>query len=419
MEKKKKYNYFIIERLDQNEESDCLSNIYDLSILNKIKEIKADKNNRINHYFKNIIKEKDSKKLNQDKKKQIIQVIKKVILSLNLTYKWKLITFKQILIFFHIFLFISSLTTNIRDKNRINSFINQKNMTNIDFNDFNIAFNINVTNKLEKTFYINNTYLDSRNIIKNIKKSFFLTIIINQIILIPVWLIFICKYIPKWGKINDILYKFTNYLLLCESNENKLYFYYLMKDYSIFITTKEYYYENKENLPIYPLKNEIIAKNNIFLYCINIINDFILEDFTTLSYYELISQDDYNDINILIKYIDKNIHEKLKKFNKKIMIPLIISILIALLHKKISLEYIIISLIILFLLLLISEFIFKEYIRKYKLDIDKFIDNLNNTLIKKNRFIYRKKKLIMFLALKNNSYTKNQIIKNIEKIINS
>ena len=32
-----KLNYFIIERLDQNEESDCLSNIYDLSILNKIK----------------------------------------------------------------------------------------------------------------------------------------------------------------------------------------------------------------------------------------------------------------------------------------------------------------------------------------------------------------------------------------------
>ena len=43
MEKSKEYNFFIIERLDQYEEADSVSNIYDLSILNKIKEKKNKK----------------------------------------------------------------------------------------------------------------------------------------------------------------------------------------------------------------------------------------------------------------------------------------------------------------------------------------------------------------------------------------
>ena len=416
MEKKNKYNYFRIQRLDQNEESDSISNIYDLSILNKIKEIKAHKNNRIKRYFKNT---NGTKNINQDKKKQIMQAIKKTILSLNFKYKWKLISFKQILIFFHIFLFTSSITSNIR----YNILINNKTHTNNDFNDLNITLNSNNSNNNisnENSSYANIAYLDySQNFKKRNNKAILFSIIFNQIILIPIWIIFIFKFMPKWDKINDILFKFTNYLLLCESYENNYYYYYLMKDFSIFITKKEYYNKNKKNLPISPFKNEIIAEKNIFLYCISIINDFILEEYTTLSYNQLIPRDDYNDIKILLNYIEINLHKKLKTFNKKIMIPLSLSILISLLYNKKSIEYIFFSLIILFFLLLICEFIFKEYIRIYKLDIDKFIDNFNNILIRKNRFIYRKKKLIMFLALKKNSYTKNQIIKNIEKIINS
>ena len=56
---------------------------------------------------------------------------------------------------------------------------------------------------------------------------------------------------------------------------------------------------------------------------------------------------------------------------------------------------------------------------KYKLHINKYIDRYNEILIQKKRFIYRKNKLLMYLALKDNNYTKSQIINFIEKIINS
>ena len=38
-------------------------------------------------------------------------------------------------------------------------------------------------------------------------------------------------------------------------------------------------------------------------------------------------------------------------------------------------------------------------------------------LIQKNRFIYRKNRLIMFFALRNNNYTTDEIINAIKKII--
>ena len=99
------------------------------------------------------------------------------------------------------------------------------------------------------------------------------------------------------------------------------------------------------------------------------------------------------------------------------MIPLLISIIITLIYFNPERQLIIYSLS--FILLMISEFIFAEYIKIYKLNTDKFIHNFNDLLIKKNRFIYRKNKLIMYIALKNNNYTKNQVINFIEKIINS
>ena len=423
MEKKEKQvNYFIIERLDLNEESDNLSNIYDLSVINNIKEIKTNKRNKIKKYFKNIIKADKTIKINQEKKIQILQVVKKAILSSNLTYKWKKLTIKQILIFFHIFFFISTITHKIHD-NKGNTFLNQSiNNTNIFFNITNNYTNynnsINITNKNDIISYIfNNILFDLSIKNKKIKNIFLFTLIFNQIILIPAWLIFFYKFIPKWDKINDTLYKITSYLLLCESNENNNFFYYLMKDFSILVTKKKYYDENKELLPIIPPKNEYLSDKNIILYCINIINDYIFEKYTNINYYELISNADYNDIKALTIYIDISLNEKLKIYNKKIMIPLIISLIITIIYYNKEKDLLLFSLA--FILIIISEFIFAEYIKTYKLNIDKFIDNYNDLLIKKNRFIYRKNKLIMYIALKNNSYTKNQIINFIEKIINS
>ena len=419
MEKEKKVNYFIIERLDINEESDSISNIYDLSIINNIREIKTSKKNKIMQYFKNIIKADNTTKINQEKKAQILQVVKKAILSSNLTYRWKKLTVKQLLIFFHIFFFISSITHKIHD-NKGNVILNNNsiNNTNIPFNIDSYNSSINITNDNDIISYIFNSTLFGLPIKKRkIKNIFLLTLIFNQIILIPVWLIFFYKIIPKWDKINDTLYKITNYLLLCESNENNNYYYYLMKDFSILITKKQYYYEKKELLPITPQKNEYLSEKNIILYCINIINDYIFEKFTNINYYELISNADNNDIKALITYINVNLIENLKKYNKRIMAPLFISLIITIIYYNPEKEFLLLSLA--FILIIISEFIFAEYIKTYKINIDKFIDNYNDLLIKKNRFIYRKNKLIMYIALKNNNYTKNQIINFIEKIINS
>ena len=67
--------------------------------------------------------------------------------------------------------------------------------------------------------------------------------------------------------------------------------------------------------------------------------------------------------------------------------------------------------------MLIGKYILREYYKSYKKNIDKFIENFNMILIQKNRFIYRKNRLIMFFALRNNNYTTDEIINAIKKII--
>ena len=408
---KMKVNFFIIERLDQNEESDCLSKIYDLSILNMVKEIKSTKNNKIN-----------SKKISQEKKIEIIKMIKKTIFSSNFTYKWKLMTIKNMLIFFHIFTLLSSISHLVKEKTENHSTINN-NFTNINNSENNFS-NSNFKNYFNNnTDYFNNSYLGPPNYLKINKNTIIISMIINQISLIPIWLLFIYKYLPKCNKINDIIYKFTNYLLLAELHNNKYYFYYLMKDYSIFITKKKYYLENNETFQLLlhspqTLQNENIYQKNIFLYSINIINDFILEDFSSINYAKLISTDDYNDIRVLMKYIESTFNEKIKKYIRRIVTPILISCLINLYYFRNSNIYYIISTIFLLIIALLGEQIFKEYYSLYKKNIDNFIDNYNEILIKKGKFIYRKNRLIMFLVLKDKIYTRNQIINSIEKIIN-
>ena len=410
---KMKVNFFIIERLDQNEESDCLSKIYDLSILNMVKEIKSTKNNKIN-----------SKKISQEKKTEIIKVIKKSIFSSNFTYKWKLMTIKNMLIFFHIFTLLSGISHIVKEKAENKNTINN-NFTNINNSEYNYSNSIlsfkNYFNN--NTDYFNNSYLGPPNYLKNNKNTIIISMIINQISLIPIWILFIYKYLPKCNKINDIIYKFTNYLLLAETHNNKYYFYYLMKDYSIFITKKKYYLENSKTFQLLLHSPQIlqidnICQKNIFLYSINIINDFILEDYSSINYVKLISTDDYNDIRVLIKYIESLFNEKIKKYIRRIVTPILISCLINLYYFKHSNTYYIISSIFLFIVTLLGEHIFKEYYSLYKKNIDKFIDGYNEILIKKGKFIYRKNRLIMFLVLKDKTYTRNQIINSIEKIIN-
>ena len=439
MEKEKQKNYFIIERLELNEESNNLSNVYDLSILNNIIEKKSDKKNETKQYFRNIIKAYNKQKINLEKKIQILKVVKKAILSSNLTYKWSSITDKKIFVFTHILLL---LITNIQKiwNNLGNTTSNQSiNETNISFNISNSNNNsINFTNNFNNSNNITNNYNNSINttnnesmfsfiynnllfdtLLKNsnIKNSLFFAVNINKMFIIPFWLFYLYKLIPKWDKINNTLFKITSYLLLCESNENNNYFYYLKKDFSILVTKKQHYYQNKELFPILPPKNEYLPDNNIFLYCVNIIIDYTFKKFITVNYEKLISNAEYIHIKILTIYIQNNLEKKIEIFKTKIIIPLLISILITIIFFK--QEYEVLLYFLIFISIITSGFIYIEYIQAFKLEIDKFIDKYNKILIKKNRFIYRKNKLILFFVLKENNYTKNQIIKSIEKIINS
>jgi hypothetical protein len=170
-------------------------------------------------------------------------------------------------------------------------------------------------------------------------------------------------------------------------------------------------------LPIIPPKNENLTDNNIFLYCVNIIIDYTFKKFITVNYEKLISNAEYIHIKILTIYIQNNLEKKIEIFKTKIIIPLLISILITIIFFK--QEYEVLLYFLIFISIITSGFIYIEYIQAFKLEIDKFIDKYNKILIKKNRFIYRKNKLILFFVLKENNYTKNQIIKSIEKIINS
>jgi hypothetical protein len=422
-------NYFIIERLDKDSESDNLKNIYDLSILDHVKEVKYNKKSKINV----------TKKISQKQKESIIQVVKKTILSANLTYKWKLETFKAILVFFHLFIFISGIASNIKNPNK-ESFLSMylHNLHPIKKIEYNITYNITEEfNNNSTNNFTNNTQDFSTNFSdynktninnKKLDKKFVIfASLFNQMLLIPLWIIFFNRYIPKWKEVNDILFKITNYLLYCESLTNKKYYFSLLKNYSILVVRKKCVSNYKKlpdelkaqnSLTNYLNHNKVKIKKNMFLYCINIINDFVLEDFATINYHQLISNSDSEDINILIKYMESSLYEKLKKFIKKILIPISLLTFISIynIHKISNVLFTFLSIFI-FVNMLIGKYILKEYYQSYKKNIDKFIENFNMILIQKNRFIYRKNRLIMFFALRNNHYAADEIINAIKKII--
>jgi hypothetical protein len=420
-------NFFIIERLDKDSESENLKNIYDLSVLDKVKEIKIIKKNQ-----KCI---KKVKNISQDEKERIIQVVKKTILSANSTYKWRLETFKLILILVHLFIFLSGITSKLKHPQK-------ESLLSIYYHhlypqpkiEYNLSYNMNETtdnytinndtnnNSTNFTNY-NQTDIDNK---KYSKKFLIFESIFNQILLIPLWLILFHRYIPKWEKVNDAMFKITSHLLYLESLRNKKYFFHLMKNYSIFVVKKKFLLKYKKihdeikKEKLFFLDNHhnhVKIKKNMFLYCINIINDFVLEDFAIINYHQLISNEDANDINILIKYMETSLHENLKKYIKKILLPISFLIFISIYNNKSSNIYFILSSLFICVNLLIGQHILKEYYKSYKENIDKFIDNFNVILMQKNRFIYRKDRLIMFFALRSNNYSKNEIINTIKKII--
>ena len=247
--------------------------------------------------------------------------------------------------------------------------------------------------------------------------------ILLHIFLIPVWIILYYKIIPKWQKINDRIFKFSTYILLHESNKSKNYFYYLMDNYSILVTQKKFLrsYKNSAHfnnfLPI-PPQMAITPNNNcIFLYSINIIFDYFNDDNLAPVYFTLIPNEDSEIINLLLKHINYEFTEKIMQFIKKFIFPTILCFNWAFLFNKLSdllasfvfgaclVNWVIISL------------IAKEYYNSFKKEIDFFIDNYNNSLLSKGKFIYRKNKLIMVLTLDKNTYRKQEIISSIEKIL--
>jgi hypothetical protein len=238
----------------------------------------------------------------------------------------------------------------------------------------------------------------------------------NHILLIPIWIIFFLKYIPQRNEINQIIYKVTRYILICESFENKNFYYYLLKDYSILVTKKDFYF-NKLSSP--GIEDNLHPEKSIFLYCINYINDSLIKNNIKSNYYQLMTREDRIDINVLIKLIEIDSDEKYKKLLKKILIPILFFFLITFYYSRASFQYIHFSISGVIIILFLANFLISEYSKISEKKLDLLIDIYNTVLLKKKRFIYRRNKLIMYFVLKDNIYDKNQIINAIEKIIDS
>ena len=420
MKKKNEFDFFIIKRLDQLEKSNSLSNIYNLSTLNKVKEVKPKKNNKIQNLFQNIIKSEDSEKISYDNKMIIIQALKKSILSSNLSFKWSLISFRNHLISVHFNMVISALISIAyciyAKKYNLSENLNTNNSFVVSNTSFHVNNSINFSNELNN----NSIFSNITNIFKEKDKINEIELIMgslfNHILLIPIWIIFFLKYIPQRNEINQIIYKVTRYILICESFENKNFYYYLLKDYSILVTKKDFYFNNLSSPEI---EDNLHPEKNIFLYCINYINDSLIKNNIKSNYYQLMTREDRVDINVLIKLIEVYSDEKYKKLFKKILIPIIFFFLITFYYSRASLQYIHFSISGIILILFLANFLCSEYSKISEKNLDLLIDIYNNVLLERKRFIYRRNKLIMYFVLKDKINDKNQIINAIEKIIDS
>ena len=423
MKNKNKSNYFIIERLDREEKADSFSNIYNLKALDTIKEVKPQNDSESEKYCHSIIKSEDAEKIRYGEKMIIIQAIKKAILSSNFCYNWGLKAHRYYLIFSQLMSLISAMIRIIiflyRRRNTLNSIINKNDSfvssnTTLNFND---SINNNTNEFINNSYHSNETNLNLEEKIELFSKfSYFISPLFNSILMIPIWIIFFFKFIPQRDKINEIIYKFTRYLLVCESFENKKYYYHLMDDYSILVTKKDYFINNIDSSEI---NEKLSPEKNIFLYCINYINDYILEGYKQSIYYDLLPKIDKESIMLLREFIKVNIKEKSKRMIKRILVPAIILLYSTYFYNRTIFKYANILMSGLEYIKIIIEYFCDEYYDSNDKKLDLFIDIYNDNFLSKKKFIYRKGKLIMFLTLKDNNYDKNQVIKAIEKIINS
>ena len=194
MKNNKEKLLFLIPRLDKEEKSSSISNIYYLSVLKYIKEIYQPKDNKIKNYFHNLINGEKPKNLNQNKKMNILQAVKKTILSTNLSYKWRLISFKRALINMHIRTFLYRIFTYFIFQNIIDfdSYIltyfiksyTSSNLNNTIINNTNESFNnstiLNITNLIEE---------------KTDKYNMYFNLLISNLYIIPFWCLLLLRYI--------------------------------------------------------------------------------------------------------------------------------------------------------------------------------------------------------------------------------
>ena len=415
-------NYFVIKRLDQEKKADSFSNIYNLKALDTIKEVKTQSDNTIGQYCQSIIKREDAEKIRYGEKMIIIQAIKKAILSSNFCYNWGLKAHRYYLLFIQLMNLISAMITIIvflyQRRNTLSSTINKNDSfvssnNNLNFND---SINNNTNEFINNSYHSNETNLEEKIELFS-RFSYFISPFFNNFLMIPIWIIFFFKFIPQRDKINEIIYKFTRYLLVCESFENKKYYYHLMDDYSILVTKKDYFINNIESSEI---NEKLSPEKNIFLYCINYINDYIIEGYNESIYYDLLPKVDKECIMLLREFIKVNIKEKSKRMIKRILVPAIILLYSTYFYNRTIFKYANILMSGLEYIKIIIEYFCDEYyynLNEKKLDI--IIGAFNDTFLEKKKFFYRRDKLIMFLTLKDNNYDKSQVIKAIEKIIDS
>ena len=327
--------------------------------------------------------------------------------------------FKDKLFTYHIFSLMNSIlilflkniiSKNMEIKNKI--FINYDNIS----SNNNTFFNSTINNQTD-------TYSDLVNLLFIKKKLSILEIIslffTKNIGLVLIWAIFVFKLKPKWDKTNNIIYKLTNYLLLCESYQNEKFSYCLLKDYSILVTKKEKFKKTYDYLTNSHLEYIYPPEKNIILYIISVIYDYDFKAFSSVDYYKLLPLEDLGVIIILLRYIQSSFDNKMIKLARRILSPIFITCFINFFFfNNIDLYYLfIISF--LFAIIFLVYFIYMEYYNTYLIKIDKLINVYNEVLIKKNKYIYRKNDLILLLVLKNSCYTKEQINHEINKIMNS
>ena len=301
--------------------------------------------------------------LTYDEKEQLLYSIKKMILSTNLYSKWKSSAIKGLFILIHSSLFITGIITFIF-KTKL-------------FQD-------------EKQFRV-----------------FIAKITLLNILILPFW-VFSHFYVFKWNDIiHNMIYNLGKFILENDSISNETFDYELNKEnLSIKVTKK-----NKHN------SIRTLRYDNYIQYVININFDFEIDN---LMYKNLIPQEDLTILVDVYTFINKQLKDRLEKFVHGCLIPsTIISIMYIALAKENKYFYMI-GVFMIFLFLLVVFIIQKSWKRIFKRQFQNYIDDINNSIIKKlGKFVFVYKNMVMIFTLnyKGRKLTKEKIVRYINKIL--